>query len=211
MTNDMDKLISGLCSEYKGVRLLNCSFRCAWLTALISGGWVAVLIPFSGIRHDWADVMHDPVFIFENALVLVTWVLALMAASLLRVPDMAGHTWLLRAPLVLLAIMAGWIFYRTAAEGGMRLEINWHHCCSNGIIYGIIPLALLTFVSRSGATTRPYWMAFMNALAVGTAGWVGLRLSCPMDDVGHGFVYHFVPFVLLGSLFLPVARRLFRW
>lgn len=211
MTENMDKFISGLCADHKGVTRLNCSPRCAWLTALISGGWVALLLGFTGVRPDWADVMHDPVFLLETGTVLVMWVLALIAASLLRVPDMAGQGWLLRAPMVLLGLMALWIVFRASSEGGIRLEINWHHCCSNGILYGVLPLVLLTFISRSGATTHPYWMAFMNALAVGSAGWVGLRLSCPMDDIGHGFVYHFIPFVLLGSLFMPLARRLFRW
>lgn len=210
MTKDLDKLIGGICELHGEVKPMHCSYRCAWVTALITGGWVALMLAVTHVRHDWAAVMKDPVFAMEITGAFAMWVSALLASSLLRVPDMGGSRWLLKTPIVLLGVMAAWVLYRTSQEG-LEFRLEWHQCCASGLIYGVIPLALMTFISRKGTTTSPYWMAFMNALAVGSAGWVGLRLSCPMDDVGHGFLYHFVPFVALGSLVVVAARRLFKW
>ncbi|MBN8521858.1 MAG: DUF1109 family protein [Alphaproteobacteria bacterium] len=207
---DINAFIEGICQTYQGVKPLNCSVRCSWLTALISAGWVALMLPFYGVRYDWAEAITNPVFLLETGGVLFIWVTALMAASLLRVPDMGGQRFLLSLPLLMMGVIALWVLYRSLTEG-MDLEFSWHHCCENGIVFGAVPLLLLTYLSRMGTTTHPYLMALMNSLAVGSAGWVGLRLTCPMEDVGHGFIYHFLPFVMIGSLFVLLARRLFRW
>ncbi len=66
-------------------------------------------------------------------------------------------------------------------------------------------------IDESGAATHPVRMAIMNILAAGGLGYVTLRFSCLVDDIGHTCVYHLLPFVVAGAVLGLLARWLYRW
>lgn len=208
---DMDKLIGDLCAGLKPVRPLPHPLLRVLLYVVLTGGYVGAMVYMYGLRMDWADKLHDLHFVFETGLALSIWLSAVLSAVWLCVPDMRGQGWLKIVPVTLAAVMVGWSLLRAGFEGVSLFPIHWVHCFKDGCIMGVVPFLLIILMARRGATCKPYWMAAMNVLAVTTAGWIGLRLTCPMNDMGHGFIYHLIPYMAFGLVVALAARRLFRW
>lgn len=173
--------------------------------------YIAGAMLYSGLRPDWADVMRETGFVFEITLAFLIWLSSVIAAAWLCVPDMRGKQWLKMIPYTLTFTMALWVVVRGLTEGADFFPAHWCHCVEHGLVLASVPLVLVIFMGRKGATTQPYHMAVMNALMASSLGWMTLRMSCPMDDVGHGFLFQFLPLLILGTLVGIFARRLFRW
>jgi hypothetical protein len=208
---DMDKLIGDLCAGLSPVKPLHHPLLRVLLYMFLTVAYVGVTVHLYGLRMDWADKLHDLYFVFETLLALSIWVTAILSAAWLCVPDMRGQGWMKVVPVTLAVVMLVWTFLRATFEGIALFPIHWVHCFKDGCVMGFIPFVLVVLMARRGATCRPYWMAAMNALSVTMAGWVGLRLTCSMNDMGHGFIYHFIPYMVFGVIIGLLARRLFRW
>lgn len=206
-----DALINRLCDGHAPVKRLHNPFVRVAVCLGLTLAYTVLIVSIMGLRADLPDRLRDMFFLFETGLGLFVWVSSAFAASWLCIPDMGGKSWLKVIPLTLMAVVLLWTGMRTVLEDISMFPFQWAHCLQNGLVMGGIPFLLVIFLSRQGTTCSPYWMALMNALAVAMAGWIGLRLVCPMNDMGHGFLYHLVPYVVLGSLAGLGARRLFRW
>ncbi|MCB1530230.1 MAG: DUF1109 family protein [Rhodospirillales bacterium] len=207
----LEDLIDGLSGDLNPVRPLAHPLWRAGVCFVLTAAYLAATVYGLHPRMDWMDKFHELNFLFEMSLAGAVWISALLCAGWLCVPDMRGQEWMKAVPVTLTGIFVLWSVLRGVMDGVSIFPLHWDHCFENGFLMGMVPLALVAFFSRGGTTTHPYWLALMNTLAVGSAGWMGLRLTCSMDDVGHGFLYHFVPFLVLGSLIGVFARRLFRW
>jgi len=62
-----------------------------------------------------------------------------------------------------------------------------------------------------GSTTQPYLMILMNVIAVSGLGYIGLRITCASDDIGHICVFHILPYIALGAFIAMIGRRFYRW
>lgn len=209
--NKTDALIDQLCQGHCAVKRLQNPFVRVAFSLFLTAAYVVAMVAMVGVRADWADKLHDMYFLFETGLGLFIWISSAVAASWLCIPDMRGKNWLRVVPLTLTAVVLLWTALRSILEEVRMFPFEWVHCFNNGLMMGGIPFLLVIFLSRQGTTCSPHWMALMNALTVSMAGWIGLRLICPMNDMGHGFLYHLIPYVLLGTLVGLAARRLFRW
>lgn len=179
---------------------------------LLTAVYIAGAMIYGGVRHDWQDVMQEAGFVFEMTLSLCIWISSIIAAAWLCVPDMRGKPWLKVIPYVLTFTMALWVIIRSFIEGADIFPLGmWCHCVEHGLVLASIPLAIVIFMGRRGTTTQPYHMAVMNALVASSIGWMTLRMSCSMDDVGHGFWFQFFPLFVLGIIVGLFARKLFKW
>lgn len=165
-----------------------------------------------GIRPDIAAKFHETGFLFETGLTLAVSLVAALTASWLSVPDMRGQKWLLAVPVSLFAVFLFWFSLNIYNEGLHLPEtLTFHKCAGDAMILGLLPIMALVFLTKTGATTRPYWMAFSSILSVGALGWAVLRFTCASDDTAHIALYHFLPFIVLGILLGIVARRVYHW
>ena len=208
--DDTDKLINSLCEGHHKVRCLMPPHVRAVLYFILTAAYVFGLVFSHGLRMDWQERLTDIFFMTDMALAAAIWISALCAVAWLCIPDMRGQGWIKILPVGLTSVLILVEIGRGGMEG-MNFSFSHGTCFEGGLLMGMVPLALVAFMSRGGNTTSPYWMAGMNALAVGAAGYIGLRLLCPMDDVGHGFIMHFLPFILIGAAVALLARKLFRW
>jgi hypothetical protein len=208
---DMDKLIGDLCAGLTPCKRLPHPALRVLLYLALTVAYIVMTVSMYGIRHDWAEKFHDVYFIFESTLALAIWLSSMLAAAWLCIPDMRGQNWMKVVPVTLAVVMLFWTFLRGTMEGINLFPVHWGHCFKDGCLMGAVPLVLIVLMSRKGATCSPYWMAAMNALAVTMAGWIGLRMTCPMNDMGQGFIYHFIPYMAIGVVVGLLARRLFRW
>lgn len=206
-----EELIADLSADLRPVK---CVLRPAaritpWL--VIVGAYMVGVVHFLGLRMDWRDKLHDKTFDYEMILACVLCVFSAYAAGWLTVPDMRGRQWILSVPVTLLGAFMLLIVCQAVSEGAAFPALSWHHCFSDALLMGFVPIASLSVLVQGGATTRPLWMAGMSVLAVGAAGWIAQRMTCPADTVGHTMLFHFLPLVLLACVIGALARRLYRW
>ena len=75
----------------------------------------------------------------------------------------------------------------------------------------IVPLAMLLFIMRKGATTHPVLSWVMTAMSAAAVAYIGLRFTCRMDTIGHATVSHLIPYLTLGFVLAFFARKLYKW
>lgn len=208
---NIDDLINGLCDELSPIERLWCPYRLFVVWSAVSLLYFGVVIFVIGLRHDLIAQLGNPSFVFEAALGLTFSIAAALCASWLTIPDMRGKSWFKAVPATLFGVFVVWNLIVGITQGMEMPHLEWTHCVSNGLFMEAFPLAFIIFLAFFGKTTRPYWMMFMNIISVAGVAWLGLRLTCSMDDMGHAFLYHFLPVTVIGGLLIAFARRIFKW
>ena len=208
---DFSELINSLSEHADENKPLRAPIWRALFYFVLTAAYIVGTMIYSGLRHDWAEVMRETGFVFEMAMSLLIWISAIIAAAWLCVPDMRGQNWLKTVPYTLISVFTLWVIIRGYTEGTHFQPFHFEHCVEHGLLVASIPLILVIFMARQGATTQPYHMAVMNGLVIASIGWLTLRLSCSMDDVGHGLFFHFLPLFVCGVIVGVFARKLFRW
>ena len=170
-----------------------------------------VLGLFVGVRYDLTDKIGELPYLGELLFCFAISLCAATGSAYLSVPDSCGKKILSYLPIGgFLALCA---YYTIVTfEGGLDLPpFEWHHCVQDGLLMVGIPVIVMIVIMRKGATTHPVLMAVNNIIATGLLGWIGLRMTCGADDIGHLFLYHFMPFMVLGIIMMIFAKWLYKW
>lgn len=206
-----DALIDSLCAELKPC----CKMRHPFWNV---GGWIVFAFLYvvgavylQGFRIDIFSKLHHVDFVFELSLVAAMSVSAAFCAMWLCVPDMRGQTWMVSIPFTLFAALCLLFGLRAGLQGFVMPEIVWCFCYKSSLLYGLIPAFTIFLISMKGKTTHPYLLAFMVSLAVGGLGYLGLRLVCLSEDIGHILIIHTLPYFLFGLVAALIGRRIYRW
>ena len=208
---DTDKLIETLSDDLKSVKPLPHPLLRVLPYIVFAAIYVGILVYFVGTRPDLNIQLSDAGFITENALMIFIVLSAALAASFLSVPDMCGAKWLPVLPLTAAGAFIVWSAIRVYAEGLHMPTLHFDHCMGEGGFMAVVPLTMVVFMIRKGATTRPIMTAVMNILFAAGLGYIGLRFTCMMDTVGHTAVSHLGPYVIIGALLGVWARKLYKW
>lgn len=208
---DLDALIGNLTSELCPVQCLGHPFRCAVMWVGLTVIYEALVVMIFGLRPDIALKIADLHFLFETGLVLAVGLSAAMASAWLCIPDMRGLRWLAALPISGVAIFFFWAFLNLVTGGDVVSVPHLGRCFASAALSSLVPMAALVFMMRRGSTTSPVLSGVMNILAVGCAGYVGLRLICTTEGIGHDLAYHVFPFMLLGAVIGLFARWIYRW
>ncbi|MEZ5813402.1 MAG: NrsF family protein [Alphaproteobacteria bacterium] len=208
---NLDKLIDGLTGELEPVKPLAHPFLRILPFFVVSILYVAALVFLVGLRPDIGDKFSDPAWMFETFLMGFTAISAGIAATFLCVPDACGKKWMIAPPLTALGIFAVWSAFRAISEGLHMPQLHMDHCMGEGVFMAAIPMTMLLFMIRRGATTKPGLSCLMNITAAGALGYIGLRFTCMMDTVGHATVSHLIPYLLIGAAMGIAARKLYKW
>lgn len=206
-----DRLIDTLSGELSPVVALAHPLRRAMIWIACSIAYLFLFLTLSGFRNDIASALTSGCFLCEIALVGMIGISAALASAWLCIPDGTQNRAVVIAPLAGLAVFAVWITARTFTEPVYMPHMHWDHCFNTGIAMGFVPALALIILSRRGATTAPLLMALMNSLAVASLGFIGLRLGCGADSIGHAIIMHLLPFAAAGLLAGLAARKLYRW
>lgn len=206
-----EELINDLCNT------LCCKKRMAhplcrvipWiLLALI---YIGGAVEIFGFRADIITSIQSPGFIFEILLVLWMSLSAAFCTIWLCIPDMRGQKWMIVMPLTLFGVVVLFLGLRFILESFVLPHISYHFCYVEALVFGIIPAVAIFFFSVSGKTTHPVLLSFMNTLSVGGMGYLGLRLTCASNDIGHIGIFHILPYILFGLVSAVAARQIFKW
>lgn len=209
-----EQLIAQLSAEAAPVKPAPCPKRMLvrWLsvTALIIGGAVAV----SHLRPDFAQRIAEPLYLIELAALLALLISTGASACWLAFPDRRQQGWLVKLPLLPLAVYALTIAYRLLVPGAtaVALEEDNGMICSICIVgYALAPAATLLALARRCATTVPRLTGAIALLAAATTGQIILKLIEANDAVPHLLVSHIIPIMLLGLIGMALGRKLLVW
>lgn len=210
-TKKTDDLIGQLCEGLEPTPP-RCPYRRVSVWLLASLVYLVGIVVYLGFRHDIDERLMDSVFLFETLLAFVMLVSASLASSWLSFPDCIQRNWLKVVPTTIFGVFILWIIVRSIEEQmGLINMFHIGHCAREGMLMEGIPIIALMIITMRGHTTQPYWSMFMNILAVSSLGWIGLRLTCSMDEMGHSFINHLLPIAIVGAGLGFFARKLFKW
>ena len=208
---NLDKFIDGLADDLAPVKpLAHPLVRIAPLF-VVAAAYVVGVSYFIGLRSDIGDKFTDPSWMLETFLMGFISISAAIASSFLSVPDMRGAKWVVAPPLTTLAIFVVWNIFRAISEGLHMPNIHFDHCMGEGMFMAAVPMTMLIFMIKRGATTRPRITCFMNILTASSLGYIGLRFTCSLDTVGHATVSHLIPYVVIGAFLGAAAKKLYKW
>jgi len=208
---NIDDLIGSLSDELTPVKKAKHPLYYALPWFAVSAIFSAFIVRNVGIRHDVAEKLQDTVFLFETLIVALLGISSAIASSYLMVPDMRGKKWLLPVSGTLAVIFLVWNIVKAYAEGLHMPQLGIDHCMQEGLFMAFVPMMAFIFFMRGGSTTRPFMMGLMNLLAGASIAYIGLRLTCSMDTVGHSTIMHLAPYVAIGAMVGVFARRLYKW
>jgi len=211
MSKDIDNLIGNLTEELEPVKPMMCPLRRIAIWFIASAVFAAACAYSMGIRSDIDTLYTNANYLFEMILMAITAILAALSSSYLSVPDMRGQKWLVPATFTTLGTFALWSVIRFIIEKDTLSGMDFNHCMGEGGFMAIIPVAVLIFMMRDGATTRPILTATMNTIAIAGLGFVALRFTCPMNTAAHSIISHLLPYVALGAILGMLARRIYKW
>lgn len=206
-----ETLIVSLCCELECVRVMHHPFRRVLPWILLAALYVSGSVYLFGLRGDFFDLIYNQSYVFELAITLFMSLSAAFCATWLCIPDMRGQKWMIAVPATFFAVLILWLLTKAALQAFILPVMEWHICFTAAAIFGLIPAAAIFVLSVAGKTTSPILLSFMNTLAVGGFGYIGLRLTCASDDIGHLCCYHILPYMLFGLLAALISRRIYRW
>lgn len=206
-----DSLIASLSDDLAEVKPMSHPIRRVALWAVIAALYTVFIMALFVIRPDFSTKLQDANYVFELMHILAISISAMLCSSWLCVPDMRGQKWLLAVPTTLFVTFMIQIILRISMEIHDVPKLYLHHCVTDSVVFGVIPALLIVLLSIKGKTTHPFAMSFMNALAVGSLGYLGLRVVCMSDNIGHLYTYHLLPYILFGIVISIVGRRIYRW
>ena len=204
-------LIEELSGELTEVKVMRRPIDVALFWSALAITYIVVTITVLGVRGDIDNKIQDPVYIFELLHVIAISISAAICSACLRIPDIRGQKWMLAIPTSLFAAFVTWVALRLGLESYDMSGFGWGHCHSDSIAFGAIPAFMILFFSMRGKTTHPNMMSLMNILSVGAIGYLGLRITCASDDIGHLLGFHILPYLLFGIVISMVGKRIFRW
>lgn len=204
-------LIDELVSDLKPVRpLAHPLLRMAVWTSLCLL-YAAIAVYAIGLRPDIPARLQSTAFVFEQGLVGLLFVTATLASFVLCIPDQRGQSWVLGVVWGFCAAFGLLVLSRMLTESFHMPHLHWDECFNKAIILVTVPAFVMAFMMRRGTTTMPLTQAVMNTLSLAALGFIGLRLTCTIETLGHGVFLHLLPFLVLGLGLGILARRIYNW
>lgn len=204
-------LIDTLCVELCEVKVMPHPMRRFWPWIGFALLYLITSIAAFGLRADIAVQLQNQNYIFEMTVVFAMAVSAALCSVWLCVPDMRGQSWLIALPLALFSVFAFWNGLRICLEEFHLIHLDWHICYFEAFVFGVLPALMIITLSLRGRTTHPLLLSVMNALAAGGFGYLGLRLTCGADGIGHICIFHILPYIAFGLFAAMLARKVYKW
>ena len=175
-----------------------------------------LLVVIHGLRDDIGQKLQQSLFLTEVLLMLSIVLLSAMAAGWLSLPDINQKPWIRFVPLAPLGLFVGLLVYGMWNFSTLTLseclQLGRFDCVVRIILYGLLPGAVMFYVTAKAAPTRCCWAGSMIGLCVAGLGYILLRLVDPSDDPMQLVVWHFLPVMFMMVVGMVLGRRLLgRW
>lgn len=185
-----------------------------WVTGIII--FMGAVISIEGLRYDISEKMQSFSFMMEIILLLATGITATSISIYDSRPDGIPNKYLRIVPFVFLAV---WFYF--AYSGSMymlsidnfieSIQGKGYMCTCHILLVTVLPLFILFYFIRMGATVRQGWTGGMATLGVTSFTYLFMRFVEANDDIVHLITWHAIPIVLMCLLSIFISRKVLRW
>lgn len=212
MTQDLDNLVAELAEDATAVTPAPHPYRLGlkWLAG--AAGYLALLLALTGLRHDWAHALAQPMYDAELLMLALMLVSGTVSAALLAFPDMHQKRALVLVPLWLSG--AFWLLITGAAYAqvpGVPLPVHSFQCTLSISLVALPPAAGLFYAMRKFASTHYYLAGAIALLSAFSVGALWLRLEELNDSIPHVIEWHYLPMLAAGLAGVGLGRLLLKW
>ena len=213
MTDQTDRLISGLTEELEPVRV-HMAGHGYLLAAIGLALTIAAVAATVGLWPDGISGAAAPIFYIVNGLLLLLGTASAAAVVRMASPGVGNRydapEWLLFA--VLLLPLAALTTGLSAAELAAHFQAgHGKECLAYATISGAGSFAVLAFWLRNGAPVAIERASWLVGIAAGALGSSAYGLACPIDTLDHLALWHIAPVVLSALAARLALPRLIRW
>ena len=211
-----DDLINQLGKQAKPVKPLRSPLMRAMMWLFVLSICMIAGIVIVGLRHDFFDMMMNPIFILEMTSLLIAGICASFATFQLSIPceKVNPITWALLgiSSLLLLTRMVICFIYATPesfmayADGEIGIPV-----ILDALAMSIIPAIVLFILIKKGAPIRSGLTAVAGLLALASFAAMGCRSICPLNDPAYIILWQGLPLMILILIGLLLGRSALRW
>lgn len=207
------ELIERMATELQPVRPIKA--RDGWFAVALSA--LITVLGVHAVSGLWAGIAAGEAsafFMITNGLLLVLG-LADTANVVAMVSPRVGNRyegakWLLAMagvlPFAALVSLAGY-----AGPLAVLADPSGVVCAAAALLSAVLTGAALVLWLRRGAPVSLGAAGWQTGVAAGALGSVAHGLSCPIDDIVHLGIYHFVPVAIAGVIGAAIVPKLVRW
>lgn len=208
---DLSQLIDRLSVQEHQARRLPPPILRLLRWAVLSVGLMALSTSWHGIRGDLSSVAADPLWLIEQALALVTSLLAGFAAISFSVPGRRGWEKLVWLPAAGFWLLVLWECGHPAAHADAMPDLVHLFCPYCFPVISIGSALLLAADMRRAAPVAPVRMMALLLIAGGGMAMFGERMIHDDLDAPLLIIIQALAILLAGALLAPLGRVLFRW
>lgn len=180
-----------------------------WLAG--SALYVAVAVFFLHPRPDLPEMLLQPMFSSEVALLLAMMLASALAAIALSFPDLHQMRWAVLLPILpfaafVLLMGIGWLHDNPALP-----RPNGIDCLRCITLLAVLPAGWLFWRLRRQASVHYYATGGLTLLAASSLGAFALRLAEDTDSIIHVIEWHYLPMIGFGMAGLWLGRTFLKW
>jgi hypothetical protein len=206
-----EELVRSLVEDLRPVRRLRGVDSRTLLWAAFALACVCIGVYALGARPDLSSKLGDPAYRYENASLLLVFILSARSAFHLSVPGLergqATRTLPMVGLLVWLSIVA--LRYSSGAgepAAGAAASLAGWSCVWRMIRLALLPSVALFLMLRRAAPQRREWTGWFALLSSGSLAMMGTQLICARDEPRHVLLSHCGAVLLVGLVGMLVAR-----
>jgi hypothetical protein len=173
--------------------------------------YLIILLEFFGLRSDLFIELKNGKFILELALNILVIVLAIVAISHLRLPNINKNQKIIFALIAIFLTFSALICLNLYGNKSQEMCGGEGYQCLLGILlFSLLPMFFLAAILHRGVMTN-YTASF---IAIGISGgcfaYLVERLANPVEDGVHLIVWHFMPIFLVILLSSFLVKKLIK-
>jgi hypothetical protein len=211
-----DDLINQLSSDLRPVRPVISAGRLALRFSILSIIMVALGLLIFHARPDVLIKISNPSYLTDLLIPLALMAYAYLLVGRLSIPGRTNIAVLLKFACVLFVSFVIFELARTIQSAGTDaiagLDSAGIKCFLLVMLFATLPTGFLAVVTARRAPMRPLLVGIVIAVGGNSAGEVAIALHCPIDNVVHIALWHFVlPVVAGAALGTFVISKFLRW
>ncbi|MEM7027108.1 MAG: NrsF family protein [Pseudomonadota bacterium] len=185
-----------------------------WIVGIIV--FMGAVISIEGFRFDINEKIQSLPFILEIILLLATGISALTISIYDSRPAGLPSNKLRAIPFILIVI---W-FYAAYSESMYMLNMenfiqsvksDGYMCTCHILLVTVLPLFILFYFIRMGASVHQGWTGGMATLGVCSFTYLFMRFVEANDDIVHLLVWHALPIVIFCLISIKVSKKFLHW
>ena len=188
-------------------------FRSALAVAAVTS--LALMAGTLGVRPDLAEAARDPMFWVKLGFPALLALGAMLGSWRLVHPGMKLRRAVLgiAAPILAMALLAAIVLWvsQPEARAGMIFGSTWYVCPPTITMLAVPGLALMLWIARDFAPTRPALAGAACGLAAGTLAALAYSLHCPEMQAPFIAVWYLLGMLIPAVIGALLGARLLRW